>query len=138
MIGQRAQGRAGLGLTLLIVAGVWLLTGLRAYAAFSDAHNPRFVHVQATLSHCGQNGCEATFSLRDHTYTVTGVSGRDGERVTLYVEPGDPYVYAQAQSWIQAYGLFLLVVLLTLVGVAAWWFLRRRRTAHTSPEASRS
>lgn len=137
VIGQRAQGRAGLGLTVVIVASIWLLTGFRAYAAFSDAHNPGFAHVQATLSHCGANGCQATFSLRGRTYTVNGVSGTDGQQVTLYVEPGDPYSYAQAQSWLQAYGLFLLVVLLTVLGVAGWWVLRRRR-AQTSPEASRS
>lgn len=137
MIGQRAQGRAGVGLTVVIVASVWLLTGLRAYSAFSDAHNPAFTHVRATLSHCGQNGCEATFSLRGRTYTVSGVSGSDGRQVTLYVKPDDPYVYAQAQSWLQAYGLFLLVVVLTLLAAGGWWFLRRRRS-QTSPAASRS
>ena len=127
MIGQRAQGRAGVGLTIFIVACVWLLTGLRAAGAFSDAHNPAFAHVQATLSHCGQNGCDATFSLQGRTYTVSGVSGNDGEQVMLYVKPGDPYVYAQAQSWLQAYGLFLLVVVLTVIGGCAWWVLLRRR-----------
>lgn len=137
MIGQRAQGRAGVGLTVVIIAAVWLLTGLRAYGAFADAHNPGLTHVQATVSRCGDSGCDATFSLRDRTYTVSGVSGRDGQRVTLYVKPDDPYVYAQAQTWLQAYGLFLLVVLLTLLGVGGWWLLRRRRT-QTSPAASRS
>lgn len=136
MIGQRAQGRAGIGLTVFIVACVWLLTGFRAYAAYSDAHNPAFAHVQATLTRCGENGCEATFSLRGRTYTVTGVSGSDGQRVTLYVEPGDPYVYAQSQTWLGTYGLFVLVVVLTVLGAGAWWFWRRR--AQTSPAASRS
>ncbi|MBO0701793.1 MAG: hypothetical protein J2P38_02595 [Candidatus Dormibacteraeota bacterium] len=137
MIGQRAQGRAGVGLTVFIVACIWLLTGLRAYGAFSDAHNPRFVHVQATLSRCGRNGCQATFSLHGRTYTVSGASGSDGDRVTLYVEPGDPYVFAQSQSWLQAYGLFAAVVVLTVAGAAAWWFLRRRRPQASAP-ASRS
>ena len=137
MIGQRAQGRAGVGLTLFIVAAVWLLTGFRAYAAFSDSHNPAFVHVQAALSRCGDNGCEATFSLGGRTHTVTGASGSDGERVTLYVKPDDPFVFAQAQSFVGAYGLFLLVVVLTALGGAGWWYLRRRR-AQTSSAASRS
>lgn len=137
MIGQRAQGRAGLGLTVFIVAAVWLLTGVRAYAAFSDAHNPAFAHVQATLSRCGQNGCEATFSFRGRTYTVTGAGGSDGERVTLYVKPDDPYVFAQSQSFLQSYGLFLAVVVLTALAAAGWVYHRRRRS-HTSPAASRS
>ncbi len=136
VIGQRAQGRAGLGLTVVIVASIWLLTGFRAYSAFSDARNPAFTHVEATLSHCGQSGCDATFSLRGRAYTVSGVSGEDGRQVTLYVNPNDPYDYAQAQSWLQAYGLFLVVVLLTLLGAGGWWLLWRR--AQTSPAASRS
>lgn len=114
------------------MAAIWLVCGLRAYAAFSDAHNPRFAHVQATLSRCGVNGCEATFALRGRTYTVTGASGRNGARVTLYVEPDDPYAFAQAESWLQAYGLSVLVVVLTPLGAGAWWLLRRRR-AYTPP-----
>jgi hypothetical protein len=138
VIGQRRQGRVGLGLTVFVVACIWLLTGFRAYAAFSDAHNPSFAHVQATLSRCGQNGCEATFSLDGHEYTVTGASGSDGEQVTLFVEAGDPYVYAQAQTWLQANGLFALAVVLTGLGGGAWWFVQRRRRAQSSPAASRS
>jgi hypothetical protein len=139
VIGGGAQGRrAGLGIIVVIVACVWLLTGFRAYAAFADAHNPSFAHVRATLSRCGPNGCAATFSLGGRTYTVTGVGGSDGQQVTLYVEPSDPYAYAQSQSWLQAYGLFLLVVVLTALGAGAWWYLRRRRRTQASPEASRS
>jgi hypothetical protein len=131
------QGRrAGVLIVVVIVACLWLLTGFRAYAAFSDAHNPSFAHVRASLSRCGPNGCEATFSLGGRTFTVTGVGGGDGQQVTLYVEPGDPYVYAQAQSWLQADGWFVLVVLLTVLGAGGWWYLRRRRVQ--SPPASRS
>ncbi len=121
----------------VVVACVWLLTGFRAYAAFSDAHNPAFAHVLATLSRCGENGCAATFSLGGRTYTVTGVGGSDGQEVTLYVEPSDPYTYAQAQTWLEAYGLFLLVVGATALGAGAWWYLGRRR-AQAPPAASRS
>lgn len=130
------QNRSALVLLVLIVVAVWLLAGFRAYAAFSDAHNPAFAHVQATLSRCGQNGCEAMFSLHGRTYAVTGAGGRDGQRVTLYVKPDDPYVFAQSQPLLGAAWPLLLVAVLTVLGAAAWWWHRRRR--QRSPAASRS
>lgn len=131
MLGQRANSRATAGFILFVVACAWVLSGLGAAAAWSDAHNSRFAHVQATLSRCGSNGCEANFQLHGRVYTVTGATGSDGQRVTLYVNPDQPYTYAQAQSWLRADGPFLLVVLLTLLGTAAWW-VRQRLAASRS------
>ncbi|MGH7911174.1 MAG: hypothetical protein ACREQM_17310 [Candidatus Dormibacteraceae bacterium] len=137
MVGQRANNRAALGITVFVVACVWALAGLRAYGSYSDAHNSAFPHVRATLSSCGSNGCQGSFLIDGRHYVVTGVSGVDGQQVTLYVKRDDPYTYAQAEDWVHADGPFLLVVAITVLGGVTWLAVRRRR-AQTSPEASRS
>jgi hypothetical protein len=134
VIGQHGGRKTGIGLTLFVVACAWALSGFGAFAAFVDSHNPSLAHVPAHVSHCGSGGtCQATFTYRDRSYLVTGVSGTNGSTTTLYVDRSDPYKWAQAQSPLSAYGPFAAVVVLTVAGFVAWCLVQRRQRAQTPP-----